>query len=115
MNLLPIIASLGLALAAPGVLAQHAHDSGNPSAQMHQQMMKGSKESMQMKPSGDMDRDFARMMRHHHQMGVQMAEHELQHGKDARMKELAKKIAASQKEEIKQFDEWLKASGSAKK
>jgi uncharacterized protein (DUF305 family) len=108
------------AFTTTGALAQQQHEShggksSSPSSEMQQRMMKGSKESMQMKPSGDMDRDFARMMRHHHQMGVQMAEQEMKNGKDPKMKEMAGKIAESQKEEIKQFDEWLKTKGGAKK
>jgi uncharacterized protein (DUF305 family) len=61
-----------------------------------------------------LDRDFARMMRHHHVMGVKMAEYEIRHGKDPKVKELAQKIAEAQREEIKQFDAWLKSRGASK-
>lgn len=93
-------------LAAPPVLAQSyaSHD-------MHQMVINGSREIQGFKPSGDMDRDFVAMMRHHHQTGVRMAEHEMQHGKDAKAREMARKIAESQKQEIKEFDAWLQARG----
>jgi uncharacterized protein (DUF305 family) len=100
---------------ASGQQAAKNDKSSSPSMQMHQQMMKGSKESMAMKPTGDMDRDFARMMRHHHQMGIQMAEQEMQNGKDPQMKDMARKIAETQKDEVKQFDEWMKGRGASGK
>lgn len=93
-----------------------AGKSAGPAMQMHQHMMEGSRQAMRMKSSGDIDRDFATMMRQHHRMGIQMAEQEVQSGKDPEMKELAQKILDSQKEEVKQFDEWLaehKGSGGA--
>ena len=55
--------ALVVALAAGPVLAQHepqsaAGGASGPSMQMHKDMMKGAKESMGMKPSGDIDKDF---------------------------------------------------------
>lgn len=100
---------------------EHGHDSkkggmSGPSMEMHNSMMQGMKEMQGMKPSGTMDRDFAMMMRHHHMMGIKMAEHELQTGKDAKMRDMAQKIKDTQKKEIAEFDDWLKANphGSAK-
>jgi uncharacterized protein (DUF305 family) len=85
-----------------------------PSRQMHQSMVKGAKESMAMKPSGDIDRDFVTMMSHHHQTGIRMAEHELLNGKDPQVKELAQKILEGQTQEKKELDQ-LKASLSKPK
>ncbi|HEX2831049.1 MAG TPA: DUF305 domain-containing protein [Burkholderiales bacterium] len=85
---------------------------GGSSIEMHQQMMQGMKEMQSMKPTGDFDRDFATMMRHHHQQGVRMAEQELKNGKDKKMRDMAQKIIDSQKKEIAEFDEWLKANPS---
>ncbi len=85
--------------------------------EMHQSMMRGMKGMQGMKPTGDMDRDFASLMRHHHEQGVRMAEYEIKHGKDAKMREMAQKMMESQKKEIAEFDEWLKshpASGNRK-
>ena len=67
-------------------------------------MMKGM-ESMKM--SGDTDRDFAMMMKVHHQGAIDMAQMELKSGKDPKMKEMAKRIIEAQQKEIKEFDKWL--------
>ena len=67
-------------------------------------MMKGM-ESMKM--SGDIDRDFAMMMKMHHQGAIDMAQMELKSGKDAKMKAMAKRIIEAQQKEIKEFDAWL--------
>ena len=65
-------------------------------------------ESMQKMPmSGDVDKDFAMMMKIHHQGALEMAQMELAQGKSAEMKAMAKQIIASQKKEIAQFDNWL--------
>jgi uncharacterized protein (DUF305 family) len=43
-------------------------------------------ESMQKMPmSSDVDKDFAMMMRAHHQQGIDMAEMQLKHGKSPKM------------------------------
>ena len=83
----------------------HAHSPG--SMEMHHSMMKGMKDMESMKSSGDADRDFATMMKMHHQMALDMTEVELKNGKDAKMRTMAKNIISAQKKEIKQFDEWL--------
>lgn len=103
-----------VALAGVPVIAFAQAKPGDPAMQMHQDMMKGSKQSMAMKPSGDIDRDFVTMMRHHHQTGIRMAEREMKNGKDEQAREFARKIAESQKQEIKEFDEWLKRNGAKK-
>jgi uncharacterized protein (DUF305 family) len=78
-------------------------------------MMKGM-ESMQM--TGDTDRDFATMMKMHHQGAIDMSKMELQSGKDPKMHAMAKRIIEAQNKEIKEFDQWLakhKASEGASK
>ena len=72
--------------------------------------MMGSMDGMKNMPmSGDPDKDFAMMMKIHHQGAVDMAEMELAHGKSPAMKDMARKIIAAQKKEIAQFDRWLAA------
>lgn len=80
--------------------AAGAHD-------MKATMMTGMDEMQKMQPSGDVDRDFAMMMKMHHQQALDMAEMELAHGKSTEMKAMARKIIAAQKKEIAQFDQWL--------
>lgn len=82
---------------------------GGASMEMHKNMMRGMKEMQGMKMSGNMDHDFAMMMRHHHRQGIEMAQHELKHGKDAKMREMAQKIMDNQKKEIAEFDDWMKS------
>jgi len=76
-------------------------------ADMHGSM-KGMMKSMEsMKMTGDTDRDFATMMKVHHQGAIDMAQMELQNGKDAKMRAMAKGIIKAQQKEIKEFDKWL--------
>jgi uncharacterized protein (DUF305 family) len=64
--------------------------------------------SMQNMPSsGDTDKDFAMMMKMHHQQGVDMAKIELEQGKSPEMKAMAKRIISAQQKEILRFDQWL--------
>ena len=68
---------------------------------------------MAMKPTGNMDVDFAMMMRVHHQSAITMAEAELQNGKDPQMRAMAKDIVRAQKKEIAAFDKFLAKRGDA--
>jgi len=78
--------------------------------QMHRMMTQGMTEMESMKLSGNIDVDFATMMRQHHAQALRMAQHELDHGKDAKMqmRAMAQRIVDSQKKEIEEFDRWLK-------
>ena len=60
-----------------------------------------------MKMSGDVDKDFAMMMKMHHQQALDMAQIEIDQGKSPEMKAMAKKIIALQKKEISELDSWL--------
>jgi uncharacterized protein (DUF305 family) len=77
------------------------------SMKMHMAMQDNQKKMNQMEMSGDTDRDFAMMMRAHHQAGIDMANVEVASGKDAAMVSEAKKIIASQQKDIEKFDAWL--------
>lgn len=52
------------------------------------------------------DQSFARMMIHHHQSGVAMAEEFLQQGKTQEMKAMAQKIIDEQQKEIRELEAW---------
>ena len=80
--------------------SEEAHD-------MKASMMMGMEGMQKMPMSGDVDKDFAMMMKMHHQQALNMAEMELARGKSPEMKALAKQIIAAQKKEIAQFDKWL--------
>jgi uncharacterized protein (DUF305 family) len=55
---------------------------------------------MDVPPTGDVDRDFARMMIPHHQGAIDMAQALLRHGRNEDLKALARSIIAKQQEEI---------------
>jgi uncharacterized protein (DUF305 family) len=59
-------------------------------------------------PSGDIDKDFAMMMKMHHQQAVDMAKAEAEHGKSPELKAMARKIIKDQNKEIAQLDKWMK-------
>ena len=77
------------------------------SGDMKSSMMMGMEGMQKMTMSGDTDKDFAMMMKMHHQQALNMADMELAHGKSAEMKAMAKQIIVAQKKEIAQFDKWL--------
>ena len=60
-----------------------------------------------MKMTGDTDRDFAAIMKAHHRGAIDMAQMELQSGKDAKMRAMAKRIIKDQQKELKELDQWL--------
>ena len=74
---------------------------------MKKSMMAGMDRMHRMSMSGDVDKDFAMMMKMHHQQGVEMAQMELANGKSPVMKVMAKNIISAQTKEIAQFDKWL--------
>lgn len=68
-----------------------------------------------MTMSGDLDHDFAIMMRSHHQGAIDMAKLELARGKDNMMKQMAQKMIADQTKEIAKLDKWMGQHGALKK
>lgn len=98
--------------AASGQAGQHHEMAGHEMMQsmeaMHQKMS-----SMQM--TGDHDHDFARMMRSHHQAGIDMAKAQLKNGKDPQMQAMAKKVISDQTKEIKKLDQWLAKHNASSK
>ncbi|MBC7698598.1 MAG: DUF305 domain-containing protein [Bacteroidia bacterium] len=70
-------------------------------------MKDGMKKMEAMKMTGDVDKDFAMMMKMHHQQALDMAQIEIAQGKSPEMKEMAKKIVSAQKKEIAEFEAWL--------
>src|SRR6266852_1145813 len=75
-------------------------------ARMHQ--------GMEIVPSGDIDRDFMRMMVPHHQGAIDMALLELKYGHDERLRRLAQSIIVEQGQEIAYMRTLLDtASGAA--
>jgi uncharacterized protein (DUF305 family) len=107
------LAITGLAMTAPAFAQHDAHSghsasSGDPAYAA--QMQAHEKMSVDMggvKPSGDPDVDFVRMMIPHHQGAIDMAEVELKYGKDESRKALARQIIEAQMREIAEMKDWL--------
>lgn len=80
-------------------------------AEMHSELgetMKGMMDKMNnMQMTGNTDKDFAMMMKLHHESAVKMAEDEISHGKKSELKKMAQKMIADQSKEISDFKAWL--------
>lgn len=101
----------GAAMSQGGAM-QHGQMMGNAPAdsgsrQLHQSMMSGMQDMQRRPMTGDVDKDFIRMMRHHHLQGIEMARIQLQSGNDPEAKRMAQKIIDEQQKEIVQLDSWL--------
>ncbi len=57
--------------------------------------------------TGNTDYDFAMMARMQRQAELDIAKAELEHGKEPMLRSMANRIIESQKNEIKQLDQWL--------
>lgn len=80
---------------------------------LHQVMSKNMKEMQSMQMTGDVDRDFAMMMKHHHQSGIEMAQVQVREGKDPELKKQAQQIIDGQKKEMAELDRWMQSKGQA--
>ena len=85
----------------PNANETHAHGKMTESMDM---MMKHMSES---KMTGNVDKDFAQMMIHHHEAAVKMGEDEISQGKNAALKRMAQKIVQDQTKEIADLKTWL--------
>jgi uncharacterized protein (DUF305 family) len=116
MTRFALAAALALTFSAPA-LAQHAgHGAPRPAAnepastrefreangRMHR--------DMDIRFSGNADRDFAAGMIAHHQGAIDMARVQLRHGSDAEMRRLAEEIIRTQEAEIVQLRAFLARS-----
>jgi uncharacterized protein (DUF305 family) len=101
----------GLLVAACSVVYAHNGEdekSGHGSDEMSQAMKSGMDGMSQMKMTGDTDKDFAMMMKMHHQQAVDMAKIKVKEGKSPEIKAMAAKMIKDQQREIAQMDAWLK-------
>lgn len=102
-NLATAVAAI--AVAATGAFAQQ--DDRN----MKPMMQKNNERMMSIPMTGVPDVDFAMSMREHHMGAIEMAQWQLHHGSDPKMKEMARKTIADQKKEITRFDRFLAKNG----
>jgi uncharacterized protein (DUF305 family) len=83
------------AAASPSIGPEEAAFLAESEAAMNRMMA-----AMQIKPSGDTDRDFVAMMMPHHQGAIDMAEAELRYGRNEPLRGLAEEIIATQEQQI---------------
>lgn len=62
-------------------------------------------------PTGNQDRDFARMMIAHHQGAIDMARAQLARGRDPGLRRMAGEIIAAQQREIAELNAFLDRTG----
>ncbi|MGE5453401.1 MAG: DUF305 domain-containing protein [Acidobacteriota bacterium] len=85
---------------------QTAPDTATPKSV--EQAMKDGMQAMQSIPvSGDVDKDFAALMKAHHEQAVKMAEVELRDGRSPELKAMARKMIHDQQHEIDMLGKWL--------
>ncbi|MDP9891885.1 hypothetical protein J2W32_002104 [Variovorax boronicumulans] len=96
-----LAAVVGAALvAAVGVLPAAADSIAAAFAAENDAAMNRMMAAMEIKPSGDVDRDFAAMMIPHHQGAIEMAEAELRYGRNEQLRRIAQEIIVEQQQEI---------------
>ena len=96
MPLRYIILPAALLLSAAGPHAQ-------PPSPFYSEMdtaMSRMMEQMHVEPTGDVDRDFVRMMVPYHEGAIEMAVAQLNYGKDPVLKRIAQEIIIEQRQEI---------------
>ena len=106
------------ALLPAAALAQHAgHGSHgaapavNPAVAAYQAANEKMHRDMDVKWTGNADRDFVLAMIPHHQGAVDMAKIVLAHGKDPAIRKLAEEVVKAQETEIGFMRDWLAKQG----
>ena len=96
--------TLGLALTLGAMAAAYAtslaYPAEAPFLTENQAAMGKMMADMAVKPSGDIDQDFAAMMIPHHQGAIDMAQAELRYGHNEQLRRIAQEIIVEQQQEI---------------
>ena len=90
------LATIGTASAAPPAMSPGEA----PFLAENQAAMNRMMAGMDIKPSGDVDRDFTAMMIPHHQGAIDMAQAELRYGHNEQLRRIAQEIIVEQQQEI---------------
>ena len=104
---------LGIGLLHAGVQSETLANSGQSTVDPDWSELSASMDKMHMaikaiKPSGNSDVDFVRLMLPHHQAAIDMAKTQLLYGKDPQLRRLAQEIITDQQSEIELMQLWLK-------
>ena len=94
---------------APAAAQPAAGGSAQQAYLASMQKMHGDMEAGVRNP--DPDQAFVRGMIAHHRAAIEMAQIQLQHGKDAQQRHLAQEIITKQQREVEEMSAWLKRNG----
>ena len=95
--------------------SQKEQNVGAAGLEMEQAIEKMHAGMASIKPTGDNDADFVRLMLPHHQAALDMAKAELKYGEDPQMRRLAQEIVTDQQSEIELMHLWLERHESSSK
>lgn len=84
---------------------------GGPADKAFMESMKTMMKNMEVKPTGDPDKDFVAMMMPHHQGAIDMAKVEVKYGKDPMLLKMAADIIKAQETEIAEMKAWQAKNG----
>ena len=92
---------------APQEKPQSATAMTGGSKALHDSMMKGMEDVHGMKMTGNVDKDFATMMIHHHQQAIEMSQVQLKDGKSAEVRKKAQEIIDASERDIADLKKWM--------
>jgi len=93
-------AVIGMLLVLSFGLASAADMNETPFLKENEAAMDNMMKGMDVKPTGDVDRDFTEMMIPHHQGAIDMAQAELRYGHNEQLRRIAQEIIVEQQQEI---------------
>lgn len=96
---LTLVVALG-AMAAADAAPPDADPGEAPFLAENRAAMEKMMAGMDVKPTGDVDRDFTAMMIPHHQGAIEMAQAELRYGHNELLRRMAQEIIVAQQQEI---------------
>ena len=93
-----VVVAAGIVIGAAAALAASPEEA--PFLAENDAAMSKMMAAMEIKPSGDVDRDFVAMMTPHHQGAIDMARAELRYGHNEQLRRMAQEIIVTQQQEI---------------
>jgi uncharacterized protein (DUF305 family) len=109
-----MVATLALAACSSGAEAPKITDPVEVAyLKANDKAMSAMMSGMEVKPTGNVDRDFALMMIPHHQGAIDMAQALLKYGKNEELRELARNIVKTQSAEIAMMRRVARATPAA--